>query len=293
MLKAKALGIQFSILIFCALPAALPAAPAGFGMVPYWGDLPGAYAGQIPKGAYVVINPDSGALKLSSSVVSNYKAIIKSIRDQGGKVLGYVPTGYAQLKSDEQQRYNAISDNLKAYKSTLGGVDGFFFDEAAAEGSGVSDKQACANTVTKWPAVRSKMSGAGVSGVVVWNTGWSGDGQCYIATAKSGEHVVVLEDSYKVYQANAAYLNQMVQKQADSRGVKTWVLLHSATQSNMKTALNETTASYVYVTSVMEDKSKPWGGPIWNSTPSYWGNETKSGSERWCFRTLAGGGSCS
>lgn len=264
------------------------AAPSGFGMVAYWGETPSTYGGQIPSGAYVVINPNSGATGLSASQVTNWKGVIANIRAQGGKVLGYVATGYDMNTTDELARYSAISDNLTAYQSTLGGVDGYFFDEAAYDDASLTDTQKCNGTPTKWSAVRAKVA----SGTVVWNAGWPGASGCFVSAAQYGEHVVMYEAAYSDYANAASWLDGPVQNLAASLGVKTWLLVHSATQAQMQATLNATAANYVYVTSMTYDSSQAWGGPIWNYTPTYWGNETTSGSERWCLNRLKAGASC-
>lgn len=268
------------------------AAPTGFGMVAYWGETASTYGGQIPSGAYVVINPNSGATGLTASQVTNWKAVIANIRAQGGKVLGYVATGYDYNTADELARYNAINANLTAYKATLGGVDGFFFDEAAFDDAALSDTQKCNGTGPKFSAVRAKMAATGTSGTVVWNSGWPGASSCFVSAASYGEHIVMYEARYSDYVAAASWLNGGVQNLATSLGVKTWLLLHSATQAEMRTTLQGTAANYVYVTSMTYNPSLPWGGPIWNYTPTYWGNNGLSGSERWCLNSLKTGGSC-
>ena len=268
------------------------AAPTNFGVVAYWGETASTYGGQVPSGAYVVINPNSGATGLSASQITNYKAVIANIRAQGGKVLGYVATGYNYNTTDELARYNAINANLTAYKTTLGGVDGFFFDEAAFDDAALTDTQKCNGTPPKWSAVRAKMSATGTSGTVVWNAGWPGASGCFINAASYGEHVVMYEAAYSDYANAASWLNGAVQTLATSLGVKTWLLVHSATQAQMQATLKGTTANYVYATSMTYNPSLPWGGPIWNYTPTYWGNDTLSGSERWCLKSLKSGGSC-
>jgi hypothetical protein len=268
------------------------AAPTGFGMVAYWGETASTYGGQIPSGAHVVINPNSGATGLSASQVTNWKAVIAGIRAQGGKVLGYVATGYNYNTADELARYNAINANLTAYKATLGGVDGFFFDEAAFDDASLTDAQKCSGTGPKFSAVRAKMAATGTSGTVVWNAGWPGSSSCFVNAASYGEHLVIYEAKYSDYVAAASWLNGGVQSLAASLGVKTWLLVHSATQAEMRTTLKGSAANYVYATSMTYNPSLPWGGPIWNYTPTYWGNETLSGSERWCLKSLKTGGTC-
>ncbi len=268
------------------------AAPTSFGLVAYWGETASTYGGQVPSGAYVVINPNSGATGLNASQVTNYKAVIANIRAQGGKVLGYVATGYNTNTTDEVARYNAISAHLTAYKTTLGGVDGFFFDEAAYDDAALTDAQKCSGTPPKWSAVRAKISAAGTGGTVVWNAGWPGASSCFVSAATYGEHIVMYEAGYADYVNAASWLNGGVQNLATSLGVKTWLLVHSATQAQMQAMLKGTTANYVFVTSMTYNPSLPWGGPIWNYTPTYWGNETLSGSERWCLKSLKTGGTC-
>ena len=268
------------------------AAPTNFGMVAYWGETASTYGGQVPSGAYVVINPNSGATGLTASQITNYKAVIANIRAQGGKVLGYVATGYNYNTADELARYNAIGANLTAYKTTLGGVDGYFFDEAAFDDAALTDTQKCNGTPSKWSAVRAKVSAAGTGGTLVWNAGWPGASGCFINAASYGEHVVMYEAAYSDYLNAASWLNGAVQNLATSLGVKTWLLVHSATQAQMQATLKGTTANYVYATSMTYNPALPWGGPIWNYTPTYWGNNSLSGSERWCLNSLKSGGSC-
>ncbi|UXH80751.1 spherulation-specific family 4 protein [Roseateles amylovorans] len=268
------------------------AAPTNFALVAYWGETASTYGGQVPSGAYVVINPNSGALGLSASQITNWKAVIANIRAQGGKVLGYVATGYDANTADEQTRYNAITSELGAYKTTLGGVDGYFFDEAAFDDAALNDSQKCAGTPGKWANVRAKVAAAGTGGTLVWNAGWPGASGCFISSAQANEHVVMYEAAYSDYVNGASWLNGDVQNLANSLNVKTWLLVHSATQAQMQATLKGTTANYVYVTSMTYNPSLPWGGPIWNYTPTYWGNNTLSGSERWCLNSLKTGGSC-
>lgn len=267
------------------------AAPDGFGVIAYWGESASQYSGRIPAGSDVVVNPNSGALGLNADQIQNWKAVIANVRAQGGRVLGYIPTGYDMDTAEELQRYNEIPQQFAAYKTTLGGVDGYFFDEAPFDGLSLPEQQKCNATPGKWANIRSMAAGAGTGGVLVWNAGWPGESSCFVPAAQPGEHVVVSESSYATYLGRAAWLLD-VQTYAASLGIKTWVLAHSATQAQMRSLLQGSTANYVYVTSVQEDPSQPWGGPIWNSVPGYWGTDTQTGSERWCLKSLQTGGGC-
>ncbi|MDQ1924837.1 spherulation-specific family 4 protein [Massilia pseudoviolaceinigra] len=294
----KLLAIAASVLTAAALSTAPGMAHAGagtvnFGMVAYWGEVASTYGGQIPSGAYVVINPNSGALGLSPRQMENYKAVIANIRSQGGKVLGYVATGYDQNTMEEKTRYAAIDGNVRAYKHALGGVDGYFFDEAAFDDSALSEPRKCDGTVAKWRAIRATLGMVGEhAALTVWNAGWPGTNACFIGAAQAGEHAVMYEAGYADYASRASWLNGPVQSVANAAGVKTWVLVHSANQAQMQQVVKTTAAHYVYVTSMTHNRTLPWGGPIWNYTASYWGNATHAGSERWCLKNLKDGGSC-
>lgn len=262
--------------------------PATFGMVAYWGETPSTYSGQIPRDAYVVINPDSGALGLTAVQKKNYQAVIKNIRSQGGRVLAYIPTGYDQNTVDEQSRYAKIVQNVNAYMKDLRGVDGFFFDEAAYDDYALSDADKCSGTITKWVAIRKMLNGLVPRNTLnVWNAGWPGMNGCFMKAALKGEHVVMAELSYTNYVASSSWLDGAVQDLAKSLGVKTWLLIHSADSSQMEYVLKNTKANAVYVTSVNYDSNLPWGGPIWNYMPSYWGSEKQPYSERWWLDYLS------
>ena len=69
-------------------------------------------------------------------------------------------------------------------------------------------------------------------------------------------------------------------------GSITWLLVHSANKSNMKHVLKTSKADYVYVTSVEYDPDQEWGGPVWNSVPTFWDQEIQ------CLDNLQNGNSC-
>ncbi|MDH0864320.1 spherulation-specific family 4 protein [Mitsuaria sp. GD03876] len=268
------------------------AAPGGFGMLAYWDKDPSAYRGRIPSGSLVVINPADGASGLGRDQVASWKAVIASIRAQGGKVLGYVPTGHDGSANDDQLRFKAIPAELSAYATALGGVDGYFFAQAAHEGPTVDDAKACAGTLAKWEKVRGLLTEAGVGGTMVWQAGRPGANGCFVRAAHGGEHVVVQEAAYADHLASADAINGTVQTLAASMNVKTWVLVHSATQAQMQAALSASRADYFYVTSMYRNLALPWGGPVWNHVPTYWGNDDDRASERGCLRRLRAGERC-
>lgn len=292
-MKYSNLGLSLALVGSLALGALAPSVAQaetnlkGFGMIAYWGEIPSTYGGQIPDGAYVVINPNSGALGITDDQIANYQGVIANIKAQGGKVLGYVPTGYDRNADDELERYNLMADNIKAYSQTLGDVDGYFFDEAAHDDASLSEEEKCEGTPEKWNEIRSLLSANGqCSSTVVWNAGWPGMNGCFVSAANSGEHVVMYEANYDNYKSASSWLDGSVQELATANNVSTWLLIHSADQGQMKDVLNSTAANYVYVTSMVYNSTLEWGGPIWNYTPTYWGNEDSDGTERACLNNL-------
>jgi hypothetical protein len=261
-------------------------------MLAYWDKDPGTYDGQIPAGSLVVINPNDGAMGLDREQAGKWRAVVASIRAQGGKVLGYVATGGDGSTNDGQMRFKAIPAQLGAYGNALGGVDGFFFAEAPHEGPAVSEAQACAATPAKWAKVRALLNEAGSGGTLVWNAGRPGANGCFVRAARPGEHVVVQEASYADHVASDAWINGELPSLAASSNVKTWVLIHSATRAEMQAALAASRADYLYVTSTYRNVNLPWGGPIWNHVPAFWGPETDRTSERGCLGRLRAGERC-
>jgi hypothetical protein len=294
-IKSLSLVLAFTASLDLAGHAAY-GAPIAFGMPAYWRYSPAAYDNRIPKGAYVVINPASGIvnpktrqLSISSSELQSWRAVIATIHSQGAKVLGYVPTGYAQLDQEAMDRYMAIGANLREYKN-LGGVDGIFFDEAVYEDenskrNSISETSKCQNTPNKWNKIRATPNVSSFQ-PLVWNAGYTGENDCFVGAAKRGEHVVLFEKSSAEYKAEFGSLNSNAQKKADSLGVKTWVLVYAATQSDMKAVMNSTTANYIYVTNNAKTTT------LWDTTPGYWGTDSTTGTERWCLKTRMAGGTC-
>lgn len=261
-------------------------------MIAYWGETPSTYGGQIPWGSYVVVNPNSGAQGLTQASIANWQATIANIRAQGGKVLGYIPTGYNYNTEPELARYRAIPDQILAYQVDLKGVDGYFFDEAAFDDAGIDEDTACTATAEKFNAIRGMLAEARTGGTFVWNTGWTGKSACFVAAAIDNEHVVIKESDHEEYQRSATYLNGDVKNLAAALNIRTWLLLHSTKRKDMLSVLEESEADYAFITSMNHDPAQEWGGPIWNYTPSYWGNEKKTGSERWCVDRLRKGKGC-
>jgi hypothetical protein len=99
----------------------------------YWQSLIKA----VPKVRDVIINPDSGP---GTAVSQPYVQLVKTLRDAGIEVLGYVSTQYGA-------RDPALVNGEIARWREWYGVDDIFFDEAPADAAGVSAYSAYAATV--------------------------------------------------------------------------------------------------------------------------------------------------
>ena len=80
----------------------------GFGVPSYWGNQASDYENVIPAGAFVIINPNRGAVDIGASEIEKYSKIVDSVHSQGGLVLGYIPTGYNRDSDVELTSWNTI-----------------------------------------------------------------------------------------------------------------------------------------------------------------------------------------
>lgn len=271
-----------------ALSPACEAAPSNFGMLALWDQSPRSYEGRVPPGSLVVIGPVEGVQRLDATQQANWKAVIRTIRSQGGKVLGYIAMGHGGVTQDQQASFAAVPLEITAYRDVLDGVDGFFFDQAGPDPMMAGKPDACETANTRWQGVRAHLSALNVGGTVVWNAGALGPNHCFLRSARAGEHVVSFDgpagdERWRTPDAQARDV-------ADSLRVNTWALIHSATPAQMQDALKRTRAHYVYVTDGA--RTLTWGGPVWNYPPRYWGTDADPRSERGCLRRVQAGAAC-
>jgi len=86
----------------------------------YWQDLAAAAKA---VSTTIILNPGSGP---GTSVDPNYVSVIDMVRESGGKVIGYVPTGYGKRPLDE------VTDEIDRYINYYH-VDGFFIDQMTTD----------------------------------------------------------------------------------------------------------------------------------------------------------------
>lgn len=102
----------------------------------HWDDLTAAAQAGVPITA--IMNPDSGA---GTAANSDYAAAVNAFRAAGGKVLGYVPTGYAGTVANQASSCPSasVSDVLACatrYKDWYQ-IDGVFLDELTNTSNGL------------------------------------------------------------------------------------------------------------------------------------------------------------
>ncbi|WP_197507219.1 spherulation-specific family 4 protein [Mitsuaria sp. 7] len=257
-------------------------------MLALWDQSPRSYEGRVPPGSLVVIGPVQGVQRLDATQRANWKAVIRTIRLQGGKVLGYIAMGHGGVTQDQQASFAAVPLEIAAYRDVLDGVDGFFFDQAGPDPMIAGKPDACETANTRWQGVRAHLSALNVGGTVVWNAGAPGPNHCFLRSARAGEHVVSFDGPAD--DGRGQSFDAQARAVADTLQVNTWTLVHSATPAQMQDALKRARTHYVYVTDGA--RAFAWGGPVWNYPPGYWGTDSDPRSERGCLRRVQAGAAC-
>ncbi|WP_431261898.1 spherulation-specific family 4 protein [Roseateles chitinivorans] len=286
--RAAWMVLSAALVSLTALSPACEAAPSNFGMLALWDQSPRSYEGRVPPGSLVVIGPVQGVQRLDATQRANWKAVIRTIRSQGGKVLGYIAMGHGGVTQDQQASFAAVPLEIAAYRDVLDGVDGFFFDQAGPDPMIAGKPDACEIANARWQGVRAHLSALNVGGTVVWNAGASGPNHCFLRSARAGEHVVSFDGPADDERSRSP--DAQAREVADTLRVNTWALIHSASPAQMQEALKRTRAHYVYVTDGA--RTLVWGGPVWNYPPSYWGTDADPRSERGCLRRVQAGAAC-
>ncbi|WP_431257519.1 hypothetical protein ACQ86G_23215 [Roseateles chitinivorans] len=157
--RAASMVVTAALVSLAALSPACEAAPSNFGMLALWDQSPRSYEGRVPPGSLVVIGPVEGVQRLDATQRANWKTAIRTIRSQGGKVLGYIAMGHGGVTQDQQARFAAVPLEIAAYRDALDGVDGFFFDQAGPDPMIAAGKpDACETANARWQGVRAHLS---------------------------------------------------------------------------------------------------------------------------------------
>lgn len=198
----------------------------------YWQSLIDA----VPKVRDVIVNPGSGP---GTAVSQPYVQLVKTLRDAGIEVLGYVHTEYGA-------RDPALVNGEVARWREWYGVDDIFFDEASADAEGVAAYSAYAATVHDG------------GGTVVLNPGLIPD-RAYFEFADA---IVTFEDPFGSY-LNSKEPPEWLRSQTRT---EVWHILSGAPQNRLGEVVDrarEHGVDHIYIT----DDAEP--NP-YDTLPSYW-----------------------
>ena len=214
--------------------------PAGRSLT-YWDQMVAA----APKAPIIaILNPGSGP---GTTVDSNYTRAVNRLRTAGGRVIGYVPTGYGS------RPIAAVTQDILKYQNFYS-VDGIFLDEMGNDGSAAS--------LSYYASLYQYIKGLNPAWRVIGNPGTST--QSVYLSYPSADAVVIFEDSNRIYQryqtptwiagVAPAQIGHLVTNVAD----------FSAARSALSLA-QQRRAGLVYLTN---DKI---GGNPWDTLPAWWG----------------------
>ncbi|MEZ5741667.1 MAG: spherulation-specific family 4 protein [Burkholderiaceae bacterium] len=134
-------------------------------------------AAQVPLTA--ILNPDSGPGRTADP---NYVAAVTALRAAGGRVIGYVPTGYGRRDLDEV--IGEVNRYLAMYE-----VDGFFIDEMAYDDAPAS--------YTYYRNLYQAIKDLGAHYQVIGNPGTST--QAGYLEPRTADVIVTFEDARRAY----------------------------------------------------------------------------------------------
>ncbi len=190
--------------------------------------------------ALIVINPASGP---GTEADDAYRKAVRSVQHAGGRVLGYVPTGYGTRDRRE------VTADIDRYASWYG-TDGVFLDEAAAAPS----------QLPYYRELAAHVRGSGKQ-LVVLNPGIVPD-RAYFDVA---DVVVTFEGPFERY---AAARDDAPAWVSELGGDRVAVLVYGASSDQAAEVIADAKgAGYVYVTS--GTLPHPWG-----AVPAYLQRET-------------------
>lgn len=260
-----ALALSASLWTFVPLPATTVRADEVVALVPAyfypsylgspWDDLNTA-AALIPIEA--IMNPDSGP---GAAVNSDYVTAVQNLQAAGGKVIGYVATGYGA--SDPDDILNDVSNYIDWY-----GVNGIFLDE-------MGNSDGTLDYVALYQSIQAMAADAGITLHVVGNPG-EPFSEAYVDAADT---LVIFEGPYSNTDPTGASF-QSYPNQGPYAGLSPWWLSEASSQianivyadstdldafKSMVKAIVQN-AGYIYITDGV--LPNPYG-----ALPSYWDAE--------------------
>lgn len=222
-----------------------------------WDDL-NAAAARIPVEA--IMNPASGP---GTAANSDYQFAVGELQASGGKVIGYVPTGYGSRSADD------ILDDVLCYLEWYH-VDGIFLDE-------MGNQQGDLDYASVYTSIKQLAARAGIELHVVGNPGDPfADVEAFIPAA---DVLVIFEGPYDNSDPNGASFHSYPNK-GPYTGLSPWWLNYDSSQIanlvydtstpfQMLASANKAVgynAGYIYITN--DQLPNPW-----DTLPSYWSQE--------------------
>jgi hypothetical protein len=193
-------------------------------------------------GITAILNPDNGP---GATLDSNYASVVSNLKAAGGRVIGYVYTGYGARSA------STVKADIDRFYS-LYGVDGIFIDE-------VSNLE---HDLDYYIALRDHIKGGYAKNFIVSNPGTQTPG-AYLATA---DVLVTFESPLAEYTAYVADAWTAGQDRSRFAHLVYDVPGSTAMLSVIDTAISHN-VGHVYVT---DDR----GANPWDTLPSYWAAET-------------------
>jgi hypothetical protein len=194
----------------------------------------------------IILNPNSGP---GTAADPNNVTLVTTVHNAGGKVYGYVPTGYGAdpIATVEAEIQNYI---------TWYGVDGIFLDEASSNSNQIAPYyQPLANFIT------SKISGGGV----MLNPGLYPDASyaAIVVPSTSSLQIVVFEHDYTTFTGVTAVPPGWSMNYPASMFVDIVYATPSANVANALSLAKQRNVGTVYITD--QDLPNPY-----TTLPSYW-----------------------
>ena len=204
----------------------------------FWDEMTAAASQGV--GITAIMNPNSGP---STAENSDYTNAVSTFRAAGGKVIGYVPTGYGARDA------SLVLADVSAYKSFYQ-IDGIFLDEM----------HNIASELTYYESLRTGISGIDVNYKVFGNAG-TNTLEDYLQTA---DVLVTFENQtgYTAYAPDPWTGNYTANRFAH-------LLYNVGTAADMQAAITlaaSRNVGYIYVTN--DNGANPW-----DTLPSYWNAE--------------------
>lgn len=218
-------------------------------------------------GVTAIINPNNGPYMNDASAQAQYQSLTDELHLAGGRMIGYITTGYGS------KALSAVQDEVDDYLSKYA-LDGFFFDEMA---SAFSAADLSLNT-----GIYNYVKGLDSQYRVIQNPGTVPD-EAYMA-APVADVMTMFEDTGAAFQGFAppAWASGYSPDQFA-------IMIHSADQGTMLEAIQNAQtlyhASLVYVTdATLAQQFGPY-----STLPTYWEQEVSAAAPEPSTLLLVGG----